>query len=234
MPRSSFAPTSILWLALLAGACDDSPGAADAPELALDGLVAAPRHDRSVAGAPGQITVYDEDQRDPLDPTVLHVPVPAGQEAVALARAVDLRSVSDRATRPEPEMAAVLASQQIAAELVYADAVATADVTAVTPVLAPDGSSTDLLDVVFSVDTLLRGTSPGSWTSRLPLASSCGPVAPAVGDQRLVFVDVGTTSAQLRIGAPFVPVVSGHVDLLGLGLSVADLANVIQQNPETT
>lgn len=232
------APFCLLLLAVWS--CDPpNPLSADDPASPLSptpaaALASASNPTPSVT-APAQITIPDEDQLDPLDPTELHVPVPAGHEPVALARATALLAVADPTSLPQPTMAAVLASQRVAAEVAHADLVATADVLAVTPILDPaTGAPTELLEVLFSVDTLVSGTSAVTWTSRLPQAASCGPTAPAVGEERLVFLDVGAASARLRTDAPFVPVVAGQVSLHGLTLGVTDLATVIQQNPETT
>lgn len=238
MAHLSIPRVSVCLLLLAASGCDD-PGllAVEDPRPApvpAPVLSSTPAPSSSVVGPPAQITIPDEDQLDPLDPTELHVPVPPGQEVVALARAAGLLAVADSGSLPQPTMAAVLASQRLAADVAHADVVATADVIAVTPIVAPDGSPTELFEVLFSVDTLVSGAPAVTWTSRLPQTSSCGPTAPAVGEERLVFLDVGTASAELRIGAPFVPVVAGQVTLHGLSLSVTNFATVIQQNPEIT
>ncbi|MCX4242747.1 hypothetical protein [Paraliomyxa miuraensis] len=222
-------------LVLAVAACDEpSSSTGDAPFSAQDALETSPSAPRSVTG-PTQVTVLDEDQLDPLDPTELHVAVPAGGEVVAFARAVDLLAAADPTALPQPAMAATLAAQQLAADLAHADGVGVASVTAVTPRLAPDGSATDLLEVTFAVGTTLSGPTVGSFITALPQDTRCGPSAPAVGDERLVFLDIDPTGgAWLRIDAPLVPVVSGQVALHGLHLSVTDIATVIQQNPETT
>lgn len=232
-------PRTVLYLLLLAPAgCDHPADPLDASDPSAlrphDELAAAPEPTPVVIPMPDQITVDDEDQLDPLDPAELHVPVPAGQEAVVQARATALLAVADSTSLPQPSMVALTAAQRFAAEIAHSDLVATADVVAVTPLVLADGTPTELHEVMFSVDTLLRGTTAVTWTSRLPQSSSCGPVAPAVGDEVLVFLDVGGSYAQLRVGAPLVPVVNGTVTLHGVTVSVADLATVLQQNPETT
>jgi hypothetical protein len=222
-------------LVLTVVACDEPRSSADdAPFSTPSALEAGSSASRSVTG-PAQVTVPDEDQLDPLDPTELQVPVPAGHEAVALARAADLLAAADPTALPQPAMAATLAAQHLAADVAHADGVGVASVTSSTPRLAPDGSATDLLEVTFAVSTTLSGPAAGSFTTALPQDTRCGPSAPAVGEERLVFLDIDPTGgAWLRIGAPLVPVVGGQVTLHGLHLSVTDIATVIQQNPETT
>lgn len=212
-------------LVLAVVACDEPRSSADDPPLSTP---------RSVTG-PAQVTAPDEDQLDPLDPTELQVPVPAGHEAVALVRAQDLLAAADPTALPQPAMAATLAAQHLAADVAHADGVGVASVTSSTLRLAPDGSATDLLEVTFAVSTTLSGPATGSFTTALPQDTRCGASAPAVGEERLVFLDIDPAGeASIRIGAPLVPVVGGQVTLHGLHLSITDIATAIQQHPETT
>lgn len=228
----------MVLLLLTLPACDPALGQRPAvdpdPRPPIGTLAAAPTPTPVVIPPPDQITVEDADQLDPFDLDALHVPVPAGQEAVVMARASAIVAIADSATLPQPAIVALTSAQRLAAEIAHADVVATADVTAVTPVLEPDGSPTELSEVTFMVDVLLDGPMVRAWNSRLPEATNCGPIAPAVGDKLLVFLDGGSNDADLGTEAPFVPVVADTITLHGLTLSVTDLATIIQNNPETT
>jgi hypothetical protein len=238
MPPTHAPRTSLALVLLTLSACDPAldrlPAAGPDREPPIGTLAAAPTPKPVVIPLPDQITVDDADQLDPFDLTALHVPVPAGQEAVVMARASAIVATADPTTLPQPAIVALTSAQRLAAEIAHADVVATADVTAVTPVLEPTGSPTELAEVTFVVDVLLDGPTVRSWSSRLPEATHCGPVAPAVGDKLLVFLDGGASDAELATEAPFVPVVADTITLHGLTLSVTDLATIIQDNPETT
>lgn len=192
-------------LALTGVNCDDPEDELESSIVSLERTEQEPARASRAEPPPRQVTVYEEDELDRSDPTVLQVRAPRGKEAWVLAGA---RALLDQVGE-SGELEAAVQAQRLMADIAAADATVVVTVSGVSSPVEPE-LVPPMHDVVFThVQTIHGSPTPSRWQVRLADGLSCGPPLPEPGSTWLAFVRVRGDHVTLTFDHPLRALVDG-------------------------
>jgi hypothetical protein len=208
----------------LLAACNASRGPSDEADTASWRGVDEPE-DAEVEPA-WQELVDPEDDPEPSDASVLHVPVEPSHRHFVLNAANALLASGGGKDGADP-IESLAVAQELMALVARADALALASAAVGEDIEGETGAP--VREVVFTTITVLRGEAPPALTTTMRAegsAAGCGPKAPPTGSQHLVFFDLNGDAPRLLSERGASRIVDGIVlGWPGLAASVEQIQN---------